>query len=244
MIVQEESLDFSVADISLLQARTLLRRVDQKFLLSQEKLHCVLQAITPHYSIVLAKEKRLSRYKTLYFDTKDFLCATEHHRGRRPRYKVRIRHYLDRELSFLEVKKKNKRDRTIKFRREIEFLDEQLLSSSRFLFDNCPIPASELEPSLYTCFGRITLIGKTIHERITCDVNLQFGQHHFSNVAIVEVKQPRANWRSPIMCALRSNGIRPVSLSKYTASVALNKPSVMMNMYFPKLRTLRNIENG
>ena len=88
MILSEEHLDFPPADMNLIAQRRLQRRIDQKFLLSQQSLVHVLREISPYYSIVLSGEKRVARYQTLYLDTANHRCVTEHHKGRRPRYKI------------------------------------------------------------------------------------------------------------------------------------------------------------
>ncbi len=60
--------------------------------------------------------KRLNHYRTLYFDTPDFELYLLHVNGRADRYKVRSREYTDTHLSYLEVKHRTPKDRTIKER--------------------------------------------------------------------------------------------------------------------------------
>ena len=145
---------------------------------------------------------------------------------------------------FYTIKKKNNHDRTIKYRKPIAFLQDNLgRPEEQFIDQNNPILASSLQPSLSTEFSRITLVGTKTIERITCDFNLQLGRHHFKRLMILEVKQPRTMLQTPIMQALRGRGVHSLSLSKYCAAAALTLPNRRMNLYRPKIRLLRNIEN-
>ena len=95
-----------VASEELLSQRALQKRVDSKFILHERALEPLFFHLSQDYAIVLSNKNRIARYQNTYFDTAEYLFLREHHRGRRPRYKIRIRHYPDRELSFLECKKK------------------------------------------------------------------------------------------------------------------------------------------
>ena len=186
----------------------------------------------------------VAAYRTLYFDTPDHWCLREHHRGRRPRYKIRVRHYLDRDLSFLEVKRKTSADTTVKERRAISYQEEQLAADDKaFINTHSPIEAGGLVAGLRTNFGRITLVGLDTEERATFDVQLSFGgprgQATLPGVVVAEVKQHRFMARSPVMLALRQSGIRPASMSKYCTAAMLLLPEISLNRFRPTLRALR-----
>ncbi len=195
------------------------------------------------YAIVHSEGAPIASYKNLYFDTKEHHLLRAHHRGKRPRYKVRIRHYQERKLSFLEIKKKNSADKTIKQRQELPYQEEQLVGHHSFLEAQCPVPPSHLHPSLRTDFQRITLVGHHTHERITFDVNLLFSSPTAHKLwpygVIAEVKQRRYAPRSPVMLALRSLKALPLSVSKYCTAALLLLPNLKMNLYRPKLRQMR-----
>jgi len=228
----------------LLSQRALLKRVDTKFILRKEQLEKVLALTKPHFGLLRAGTQAVAQYRTLYFDSDDYLCLREHHRGRRPRHKIRIRHYLDRKLSFLEVKRKTSADQTVKVRQPLSFMAEQLGAEEKAFVDlHNPISASRLQPSLRTDFDRITLVGVDTVERATFDVHLNVkgedGQAELPQLVIAEIKQERFMPRSPLMMAFRHAGLRPTSLSKYCAAGLLLLESVPMPRYRRLLRSIR-----
>jgi len=84
-----------------LQKRSLQRRVDTKFLCAATALNDLVPALGGDYGLLLACGEPLARYRTLYFDSPDRRFYHQHRRGRRDRFKVRSRHYLDRTVSKL-----------------------------------------------------------------------------------------------------------------------------------------------
>jgi hypothetical protein len=236
---------FPPASDSLLSQRGLQHRVEAKFLMRVDGLAKVLSAVKEHCAILLAGGEPVAEYRTLYLDTEERLCLKEHHRGRRPRYKVRIRHYPDRERSFLEVKRKTSADATVKARRSLAYGQETLCTEDRSFVDaNSPIPSSALVPSLRTDFRRITLLSLHTMERTTFDLDLRMSSEcenaAFPGLVIAENKQDRRRPRTPMMLALRSIAA-PVSVSKYCSAGALLLPSLRMGLYRPKLRTMRRL---
>ena len=125
--MQEDTLsdlNFMRAPKELIQARSLQKRVDTKFLVCSEEFTALLHECEQDYSLVKARGQDTARYNTRYFDTDTLQCLTDHHRGRRPRYKFRFRHYLDREKTFFEVKVKTPANRTRKTRLEVDYRKE------------------------------------------------------------------------------------------------------------------------
>lgn len=234
---------FAPATPSLLADRALLRRIDTKFAHSSARVAAILERLTDDYAVLPAGDSLVARYETLYFDSPDFRCFTEHLRGRRPRYKVRMRHYLDRDVSYLEVKQKTNANRTVKWRRPIDFRSTTLTDEDRlFLEEHCPW-AQGMQRALWTNFHRVTLVGLHTMERVTIDLDLSFerGQERaaLDGGVIVEVKQDRFDSRSPILLALRANEVRPLSISKYCAAATLLVPGARSHRYRPRLRALR-----
>ena len=237
------SLGFSEATEDQLRGRLLQRRVDTKFILGTGALSRVLSSLPDHYGILQANGKPVAQYRTLYFDTHEFHCLREHHRGKRPRHKIRIRHYPDRHLSFLEVKRKTNKGITVKERSPIPFGQESLSEENRSFVDaHCPIASDSLVPGLRTAFGRITLVGLQTPERATFDLQLQFegneGTVQLPGAVIAEVKQPRYMPRSPVMLALRQAGFRPTPVSKYCTAATLLMPEIPLQLFRPILRSL------
>jgi len=235
---------FPEASAGLLERRSLQRRVDTKFILDGSVLRRVLGAVAGRYALLWSANEPVATYRTLYFDTVDHQAIREHHRGRRPRHKVRVRHYLDRQLSFLEVKRKTSADTTVKARQAIAYSNERLSSTDKeFINAHNPIDAGLLVSGLRTHFGRITLVGLKTEERATFDVQLSFagpsGEASLPGVVVAEIKQARFMARSPVMLALRECGVRPAAMSKYCTAAMLLCPEISLNRFQPILRTLR-----
>lgn len=216
---------FEVASSELLRRRELLDRVDRKFTTSVDSVREFLRGLRGDYHILAAGSAGWARYETCYFDTPELHAFSEHVRGRRPRYKVRIRHHVDRERSFLEIKRKTNGGKTEKARRDRAFRDTTLTEDDRdFIREHSGLPAEVLCPAVWTNFRRATFVGVSTNERITVDVGLSFvkeGEPEQSvSFGIIELKQPRITHSTPAMQVLRSLGVREQSLSKYCAGIA------------------------
>lgn len=243
---------FGEADAELLAARALLRRVDSKFLVAVSSLDEILGKVTGDYGIVLAGGNRTATYRTIYYDTPQLRCFHDHRRGRRPRQKVRIRHYDDRDVSYLEIKTKRSEFISAKKRRRQAYSDSVLDADGRvFVDENSRLPAEALVPTVHTDFRRITLVGFSVHERITLDVDLVVRRdgdddddsERLDGVSILEVKQARFTAHSPIMRALRESGYRPTSASKYCTATALLTPNLRLNRLLPSLRAVERLRS-
>lgn len=224
----------------------LSRRMDTKFLFPAKCLGDFIGALGDHYGPLSAAEKTIASYQTLYFDTRDLTFFHQHHRGERARYKIRIRHYLDRELSYLEVKRKTNHNVTEKTRRLQNFLDDSISSADlEFLEGRSSVDPARIVPQVRTKFSRISLLGLNIRERITLDLGLEFeyGQQRLGldGLAIIEVKQLHFSARSPAMLALRALGIRPSRVSKYCTALTTLLPNIRSNRFRPALRRIRRL---
>jgi hypothetical protein len=154
----------------LLAARALLTRVDRKYLLPREALDALLFSVRDDYGVLRAGTRLRARYSTRYFDTADLRMYDDHRRGRCPRYKVRMRHHLDRKLSFLEVKRKGTNQQTTKAILTRPFGAAELdPEGRRFIEQHCPIAADSLVSGVSIDFLRATLVGDIIDERVTID---------------------------------------------------------------------------
>lgn len=216
---------FEVASRELLAQRELLTRVDRKFVTSVKKVTSFLRGLRDDYHILVAGESGWARYETLYFDTPELVAFHEHVRGRRPRYKVRIRHHVDRGRSFLEIKCKTNAEKTEKARRDRPFRDVTLTEDDRdFIRNNSGLPADSLAAAVWTNFRRATFVGVHTNERITVDVGLSFmkdgSPEHGVSFGIIELKQPRIMHNTPAAQLVRGLGVREQSVSKYCAGVA------------------------
>ena len=236
---------FTPVSAEILSRRALLRRIDSKFLVPLSRIEELLPAVSRDYGVLYAGDEALPTYHTLYFDTPELLCFHDHRRGRRARHKVRVRHYPERHLSYLEVKTKRSALITDKQRMKRTYGVNALGGEGiAFVARHSSLPAYGLEPQMWTYFRRLTLVGLRTSERLTIDVDLAFRReahttwHAVTGVAIVEVKQSPFCVRTPIMCALRRSGFRPVSASKYCTGTLLLRSGLRCNRLLPAIREL------
>ncbi len=237
---------FGHADANLVKARALLKRTDSKFLMPEADIAPVLSRLSGDYAVLLANQSPIASYRTLYFDTEDYRCFHDHRRGRRPRFKVRIRHYEDRRLSFLEVKSKGSNNVTSKARKPRSFGYDALSDEDReFLSTHTPVRGSDLRPTLWTNFSRLTLLSLHGPERVTIDMNLEFisgaKEVHMAGVAIVEVKQASYCLRTAVMNELKKRHIRPASASKYCAALHATRNPQPNNRLRPSFRAMERL---
>lgn len=245
-----EGLGFAAASRDLVAQRSLQRRADTKFLLGIDQLQEILATRVQDFALVRANGIAFANYSNLYFDTEDYRCLHDHHRGRRDRYKVRVRHHIDRKLSSLEIKCKTRADLTVKVRTELPFAQEAFGHEHReFIEDNSPLTFESVQPALRVDFCRLTLVSKEFEERATFDVWLRFWGSGRQvplpdRLVVCEIKQPRFQARSPLMLALRQQGIRPFRLSKYCAAASYLWPQIRLNRFRPFARTIERAALG
>lgn len=239
---------FATAAPTMLRGCMLLERTDTKFLVPRDKLLSLLAAVRDDYSVLRAGARCFASYDTLYFETPDLRCFHDHRRGRRTRYKVRIRHYPDRRLSFLEVKSKQRANTTNKFRLDWPYGNSVLGPEGRaFVEAHTDLPSHLLWPKVWISFSRLTLLGPEDAERITIDVDLELGRtprqrQPVRGVAFVEVKQRSYHVDTPIMRALRAHKLRAGSASKYCLAIAHTHPRVRLNRLRPYLREIERLQ--
>lgn len=247
-IVSSELLGrLGVASPELLSRRRLLRRTDSKFVMRASDLPSVIESMTDGYRVLLAGTEPLASYRTLYFDTPELDCFHDHRRGRRPRNKIRIRHYDERGLTFLEIKTKRSELETRKYRKARPFGDVELDEIDRaFIAEHCGY-AVDLAPTIWTDFRRLTLLSLEFNERVTVDLGLQFHRDgtnaDVGEVAIVEIKQSPFCVRSDAMQALRRIGVRKASASKYCTATMLTRTGLRFNRLRPVLRTIERLSS-
>ena len=230
-----------------MQAR-LMNRVDTKFLVPAYLLDACLRGLEYHYSILEIDGRRRFTYDTLYFDTPERQLYLDHHNGKLNRFKLRIRHYRETGDSFLEVKKKNNRERTIKNRLP---LTSQTVASSRvvpFLEEQLGRPVAGMLPALFVGYRRMTFMSARGTERITVDTGLGFHSADrrsglcLPDVAVFEVKYDRKVPYSPFLERLGQLGCRPVQFSKYCIGTSLLfGHECKTNRFKPLLRRLHGI---
>lgn len=240
---------FSPITLDEMEAAVLLNRVDTKFVMTAGQLLKALVGLWSNYRILSIHGHRLNHYRTLYFDTPDFRLYNLHVTGRAERYKVRSREYTDSALSFLEVKHKTRKDRTIK-NRVLTALPvlRMTLEAENWLSEVYPYNAKSLESKLWNTFTRITLVGKETCERVTLDTDLSFYTadrvKRLNNVAIAEVKMEAEHKDSPFIERMQTLRIRSQGFSKYCVGVSLLYDHVKKNLMKPRILQLEKMTKG
>ena len=236
---------FDSISIQEMDGVKLMNRMDTKFIFNINELPTVLEEAKQYYKILDLKNKRISHYKTLYFDTKDFDLYNDHHSGKLNRYKIRHRTYVESNIGFLEVKFKNNKGRTIKTRiKEIEVPELHTGKAFEFLKKTLPFDPLILFPKIWINYSRITLVNNTTTERLTLDLNLEFekdGKKELLNqLVIAEVKQD-SKIDSPFSDIMREKHIRQGSISKYCFGVVSSYKEVKKNNFKQKLSNVKKI---
>ncbi len=230
----------------------LQNRTDTKFVFNAYILPTILDEIKEFYSILEIKEKRTNSYKTLYYDTKDLQSYIQHHNGKANRIKVRFRKYIESDLSYLEVKFKNNKSRTIKARTKTKEIETELSDfSKQFVLDNSYsfYGDKEIIPVLWNSFTRLTLVHKTANERLTIDLNLGFKsfsnskEKNIPHIIIAEVKQEKASSNSDFIKAIRAHHIRKSRMSKYCVGTALLNKDLKQNNFKERILKINNLKN-
>lgn len=220
----------------------LMNRTDTKFVTSMDKLKILLQMANHEYRVQEIDGKRNMNYATIYYDSKDYAFYNAHHDGHAGRQKVRIRSYVDSNLSFLEVKTKDNHGKT--FKKRINLQSDQ--KTMDFLYQNLRIDPTLLEQKIKNTFHRITLVNQAKTERLTIDTDLEFLNlttglsYTLPQIAIIELKRDGLQ-HSPILDILRQLRIHPSGFSKYCIGEVLTNPDIRKNRMKPRLQKLMKI---
>ncbi len=221
-----------------------MKRVDTKFVFNRILLEEIFPLLVDQYKLLYVNDVVKSKYTSLYFDTKDFKFFMNHHNGKLNRSKVRFREYIDSQVSFLEVKRKTPKGKTIKKRIQVDGLTKTLnLDQKQFI----KIRLKE-DYELFYChtnfFHRITMVNKFLKERITIDFDLRFESEkktikdETSHIVIAEVKQEKLDRTSFFYKLMKENGVRPSSMSKYCIGTSLLNKDLKANRFKKNFRVL------
>jgi hypothetical protein len=234
---------FEPIDLKEMESVKLMNRTDTKFIFNIAHFPRIMEEIYPFYKVLEVEGKRISRYETLYYDTKRFELYNKHHQGKLNRYKIRHRTYVESNIGFLEVKFKNNKGRTIKTRisqKDVPFVWQE--ECSAFLNKMLPFRPDTLLPVIWINYYRLTLVNKTSAERLTIDLGLEFRKDEHTQVldrlVIAEVKQEKRK-SSPFMNVMKKYHIREGSISKYCMGIAFTHNDVKKNNFKAKLLTIK-----
>ena len=236
----------------------LMNRIDTKYAVPMSVLPAILEAAQADYYVQEIDGKRIATYDTMYYDTDTLDMYVRHHDRQLVRQKIRIRQYVDSDLTFLEIKRKNNKGRTKKKRitvpsfelqantfgeskRETWSVEDFIAAKSRYQW-------SELSPHLSTKFHRITLVNKAKTERLTIDMDLVWDNvltgesKTFPELVIIELKRD-GNVPSPMNKIMLDQRIHPLKISKYCIGTALTTPGLKKNRFKDKIRRIEKMCN-
>lgn len=231
---------FKPISLEEMDAVRLMNRQDTKFVMSYDQFISILTELSEYYKILEINGERVFSYNSIYFDESGLSLYLDHHRGKKDRFKVRYRKYLNSNLAFLEVKHKSK-GRTDKRRIVVDDIQKQLKPEDIQFIESVGLSAESLKAVLSNRFDRITLVGINCNERLTIDLNLSFQQNEIEkdldHVVIAELKQEKVTRNSPFYSLMKKHMIRPFRISKYCIGVIelLGKENVKYNSFKKKL---------
>ncbi len=227
-----------------------MNRVDIKYVVPLNKILDLLQLLNGKYKILDINNTRALPYSTTYFDTSDYLFYIQHVRGKAERYKLRYRIYESSGDSFLEVKKKNLKGRTMKWRIFNDFTPGMFdVDALNLMAKYLPVEPGRLSPSIINSFSRVTLAGLETMERITLDFDINYTdvrsgkKDAFPYLAIVELKKDGNSISCPFNSMMKSLNSYPTGFSKYVMGLALLNETLKKNMIKRRFIILNKIEN-
>lgn len=228
----------------------LMNRIDTKYVVTDTQLREILSRVCDSYYVQEVENNRFSPYRTLYYDTPELAMYIAHHNRHLAREKVRVRTYVDTDLTFCEVKHKNNKGRTSKERIKMERVDNivENPNTAAFLAERQPYEVESLRPQLETAFNRVTLVNYEKTERLTIDCDLIFNDKMSGKMAkmaplvVMELKQDgRAH--SLLKDVLFDMRIKPFKISKYCIGICLTRPEVKQNRFKKKLMKIDKLKN-
>lgn len=229
---------FSSITLDEMDGVKLMSRTDTKFAFKVDQLPLLLKKILPFYRVLYINDKSVQEYKSLYFDTSDRKFFLDHHNRRVNRNKIRFRKYVGSNLTFLEVKTKNNKGKTIKKRIKVDTISDKLTSKQENFIDKILGKELDIESKQWINFSRITLVHKVQTERLTIDIDLTFEYQKRSgdlkHLVIAEVKQERMSRSSDFMRIAKELHILPIRISKYCMSAIELNPDLKQNRFKQK----------
>ena len=238
---------FDSISLSEMDEVKLMNRTDTKFVFSTSTLLKIVPKLVDHYRVLEINGVRINAYRSLYFDTEDFQFYHQHHNGKTNRNKVRFREYIDSELSFLEVKRKNNKGKTIKKRIKVNQIDNILEGPNKDFVEKAIGKKLDLISKHWNYFNRITLVHKRRKERLTIDINFRFQdtgevKENLGDMVIAEVKQAKRNLSSNFIRIIKKERVHPFRISKYCMATATLFPELKRNNFKRKFLHLNKLQ--
>lgn len=242
VVVPWQALDLlpgvSLAEVN--ERATLQTRVDTKYLISADTHARFLGGLAewPGWGCLEIDGQRHFRYASTYFDTPGLLTFHQHRQGRRLRFKIRTREYVDTGDCAFEVKLRGARESTVKRRIPYSAADSDRLTDAARVFLAEVLhaaygmtPPDPLAARARTEYRRHTLVDPAGGTRVTCDTALvcASARERVAAGPMVVVETKAAKPGNPADRLLRSLGAHPIRLSKYCVATAVLNPGVPAN---------------
>ena len=248
---------FAPISLDEMESVKLMNRIDTKYAVPLSVLPAILEAAQQDYYAQEIDGKRIATYDTMYYDTETLDMYIRHHDRQLVRQKIRVRQYVDSDLTFLEIKRKNNKGRTKKKRIAIPGFDisaqtighgKKDWSVEDFIAAKSRYHWEEITPHLSTEFHRITLVNKAKTERLTIDMDLVWKnvitgeEKTFPELVIIELKRD-GNVPSLMTKIMLDQRIHPLKISKYCIGTALTTPDLKKNRFKAKIRKIEKMLN-
>ena len=251
---------FEPINLAQMESVKLMNRIDTKYAVPMAVLPAILEAAQADYYVQEIDGKRIATYDTMYYDTDSLDMYIRHHDRQLVRQKIRVRQYVDSDLTFLEIKRKNNKGRTKKKRIVVPGFDitadtqsvlkhkkkaDETVTIEQFIGTQSRYAWDALSPHLWTKFHRITLVNKAKTERLTIDMDLVWDnvvsgeKKTFSDLVIIELKRDgRGVTGYGLREILQTMRIHPLKISKYCIGTALTTPGIKKNRFKSKIRKI------
>ena len=240
--------DFSPISLDEMDDVKLMNRTDTKFAFKASKMPLLLKELMPFYKVLTIDGKTIHDYKSLYYDTEDRKFYIDHHNSRVNRNKIRFREYVDSGLTFLEIKRKNNKGKTIKKRMKVKGINKELSEKQQSYIEKIIGKPMEVSAMHWINFSRITFVHKIQKERLTMDINLTFENTNdkgdLKQIVIAEVKQERMSRSSDFMRIAKEMHILPMRISKYCMSSLELDPELKKNRFKKKVLFINKLKQA
>jgi hypothetical protein len=207
-----------------------------------------LESLSDNYYCLEINSQRISTYNTTYFETNEGDFFYNHHRGKSNRYKIRERYYNLTDESFLEIKFKNNKKKTIKKRIQLAG-DNIQEDKAKFIAEITPYKIENISPRIINTYKRISLVNKNMKERVTLDFDLSFIQDgkvvkKLDFLGIAELKREDYSARSDFLKEAKILRLKENGFSKYCYGNVFLFDDIKKNRFKPGLLLLDKIETN
>lgn len=240
--------DFLPISLDEMDDVKLMSRTDTKFAFKANKMPLLLQKLLPYYRVLAIDGELIHDYKSLYYDTDNRKFYLDHHNGRVNRNKIRFREYVGSKLTFLEIKRKNNKGKTIKKRMKVDAISNELSEKQKNYIEKIIGIPIQVNAKQWINFSRITFVHKTHKERLTMDVNLTFQNSNekgdMKHIVIAEVKQERMSRSSDFMRIAKEMHILPIRISKYCLTTLALNSNLKKNRFKEKVLFINKLKQA